>query len=441
MKIIHGSSEAKATILKRSLLEQSKLPPALKEGIKKVFGQELTAEQAVQQILADVRRRGDAALFDYSLRIDNVKLTALEVGKDKVKAARSQVDPKLIAALELAAEKVAAFHEKQKKHSSRSFYQNGLGQTVRAMERVGVYIPGGRAPYPSTVLMTAIPARIAGVSEIILTTPPTPTGDVPASILAAAGIARVDRVFSVGGAQAIGALAYGTESVPRVDKICGPGNIFVALAKKFVFGAVAIDGIQGPTETMVVADETANPTLCALDLLAQAEHDPLATAILITTSLQLAEEINLEIDKQMATLERSQIIAQSLEARGGMIVVPTISEAIDLVNFYAPEHVAILTKDALSWKDSMRNAGGVFLGESSPETLGDYTAGPSHVMPTNGTARFSSALGVPDFLKITNVVAVSRRKLGEIGPAASTIARAEGLTAHALTIEERLKKK
>jgi histidinol dehydrogenase len=312
-----------------------------------------------------------------------------------------------------------------------------MGFVARPLQRVGIYVPGGKAAYPSTVLMTAIPARSAGVDEVVMTTPPAADGTVPAATLAAADIAGVDRVFKIGGAQAIAALAFGTESVPKVDKVCGPGNIFVTIAKKQVYGAVAIDGLHGPTETVVLADETADPAHCASDLLAQAEHDEMASAILITDSADMAERIAVEVDRQLADLERRDIARQSLERNGAIVVLPGIDEALDLANELAPEHLCVATKDARARLGQIRNAGGIFI--DTPEALGDYTAGPSHVMPTGGTARFSSPLSVLDFLKISILVDAGEKALEDLGPAAATIARAEGLTAHARSIEKRLK--
>jgi histidinol dehydrogenase len=333
-----------------------------------------------------------------------------------------------------------SFHQLQLLNSLKDFMEEGVGQLVRPLERVGIYVPGGTASYPSTVLMSAIPARVAGVDQIIMTTPPGKGGEVPPATLVAADISGVDLAFKVGGAQAIAALAFGTQSIPRVDKICGPGNIFVNLAKKVVYGDVDIDGIYGPTETVIVADDSASPEYCAADLLAQAEHDALSAAILVTTSRELAAALDKEVESQLATLERVDIARRSLEGRGRIIVVDDMEQAIELVNIYAPEHLELIVHDASSHIESIRNAGGIFIGESSPEVLGDYVAGPSHVMPTGGSARFSSPLGVNDFLKTTSVVALSRDDLRTLGPVAAAIAKVEGLTAHARAVEIRLKK-
>lgn len=438
MRIIKSSQRAKASLLKRLPLEQYQAPLALQEKLRQVFGRDLSPEEAVRQILEEVRQEGDDALRRFTRLLDGVEVKRLEVSRREIISAHRKVDRELLLALRQAAKRIRSYHLVQKRHGWRDFFRDGVGQLVQPLERVGLYAPGGRARYPSTVLMTAIPARVAGVKEIILTTPPSPDGEVPPSLLAAADIAGVDRVFRVGGAQAIAALAFGTRSIPRVDKICGPGNIFVVLAKRMVYGSVGIDGLQGPTETVVVADETASPILCALDILAQAEHDPLAASIFITTSWELAQRVNREVKKLLKELERRDIAAQSLKARGGIIIVEDMEEAINLVNLYAPEHVSLTARDAFAYARRIKNAGGIFLGEHSPETLGDYVAGPSHVMPTGGTARFGSALGVGDFLKITSLVAVDKEVLKKIGPAGAAIARAEGLTAHARTIERRL---
>ena len=309
---------------------------------------------------------------------------------------------------------------------------------VTPLARAGIYVPGAAVVYPSSVLMTALPAKAAGVSEVLIASPADAQGCVAPIKLVAADLAGVDGVFRMSGAQAIAAFAYGTESVPKVDKVCGPGNIFVTLAKREVFGDVGIDALYGPSETIVVADETADPVLCAADLLAQAELDGLATPILITTSRELATRVGEEVERQLTLLERQVVASAALEAQGGAVVVDSLEEALGLANEFAPEHLCLLMRDARHWAKQVRNAGGIFVGEVSPESLGDYTAGPSHVMPTMGTARFASPLGVQDFLKVTSVVAVDEAMLRELGPAAARIARAEGFTGHARSIELRL---
>ncbi len=423
MKIIEGFESAKSVLSRQTPKEA----PGIDE-----------REQAVRQIIDEVRNREDNALFDYTLKFDGIRLTSLEVTKEQISSAYREVDSELISALKLAAERIRSFHTAQKDGIWGGVAKEGLGQLIRPLARVGVYVPGGTASYPSTVLMTAIPARVAGVNEIILVTPPRLNGTVPPPTLVAADIAQVDRIFSVGGAQAIAALAFGTESIPRVDKICGPGNIFVVLAKKLVYGVVDIDGFYGPSEVIIIADETANPEYCAADLLAQAEHDPLASAILITTSRQLADEVNREIERQLEGLPRQAIAAESLENNGMIAVVASVDEAIELVNLYAPEHLCLMVDKAASYIDRIYNAGCIVLGEKPTVVLGDYVAGPSHVLPTGGTARFSSPLNVSDFIKLTNVVNIDKANLKALGSAASTMARAEGLEAHARSIEKRL---
>ncbi len=342
-------------------------------------------------------------------------------------------------ALNVAAGRIRAFHEKQVRTSWIDYAAGGaLGQIVRPLERVGVYTPGGTALYPSTLLMTAIPARVAGVNEIIVCSPPGRDGKVAPVILAAAAVAGVDRVFQVGGAQAIGAMAFGTESIPHVDKIYGPGNIFVVIAKQRVYGVVAIDQLPGPTETMIIADDSANPRITAADMIAQAEHDAMSSAILITTSTVLADSVRRELERQSALLPRAAIIRQSLIAHGAIVIVPDRETAIDLANTYAPEHLCLLLTDPWSVVPLVKHAGGIFVGEHSPEALGDYTAGPSHVMPTGGTARFSSPIHVQDFTKVISVAAVTRETMVELAPATMAIAHAEGLDGHARAISIRL---
>lgn len=440
MKIIKEFQTAKA-ILQRSTFDFGQAPLEVRQRIKESFGEELNPEEAVKRIIADVRDKGDAALFDYTNRIDGVALKSLEAGREEIREAHGKVDQELISALNIAAERVRSFHLVQLRHSFVEFMEGGLGQVVRPLHRVGIYVPGGTACYPSTVLMTAIPARVAGVKEVILATPPREGGEIPPATLAAADMAKVDRVFKVGGAQAIAALAFGTQSVPKVDKVCGPGGLFVVLAKKMVFGTVDIDGLAGPTETVILADDSASPVLCAIDLLAQAEHDVLACAVLITTSSRLAEEVNDELERQLKPLERAKIAQQSLDERGKIIVVAGVDQAIELVNLYAPEHLSLMLRNASTYVDKIHNAGAIFVGENCPETLGDYVAGPSHVIPTGGSARFRSPLGVGDFLKLTSVVSLAGEDLEVLGPAATTIARAEGLTAHARALKARLNRR
>ncbi len=437
MKIIEGFQPAKSVLARQDEAEFYPVSVALRQRIKELFGID-DPEQAVRQIINEVRSRGDAALFDYTLKIDGIKLSSLEVTKKQIANACQEVDSELVSALELAAERIRSFHTAQKESIWSGVAKLGTGQLIRSLERIGIYAPGGTASYPSTVLMTAIPAKVAGVKEVILVTPPGLNGVVPPSTLVAADIAEVDRIFSVGGAQAIAALAFGTKSIPKVDKICGPGNIFVVLAKKIVYGVVGIDGLQGPSEVLVIADETANLRYCAADLLAQAEHDPLASAILITTSRRLADEINQEIEQQLKNLPRQAIAAESLNNRGKIIVVNGVDEAIELANLYAPEHLCLMVDRANSYLDKVSNAGCIFIGGNSTVVLGDYVAGPSHVLPTGGTARFSSPLNISDFIKLINLVAIDKADLNQLGQAAVTMARAEGFEAHARAVEKRL---
>jgi histidinol dehydrogenase len=438
MRIVRGPDDAKTTLLQRVPLERAEVSPQVKQRIKEIFGEELSPDEAVARIIREVQSRGDSALLDYSQTIDGVELTRLEVSREEIAEAYEAVAAELVQALALAAERVHSFHLAQRRYSCVDF-ENGLGMIVRPLERVGVYAPGGIACYPSTVLMTAIPAKVACVREIILCTPPQRDGSIPPPTLVAADIAQVDRIFKLGGAQAIAALALGTESVPKVDKICGPGNIFVTLTKKKVFGMVDIDGLHGPTETLLLADDSAKAELLAADLLAQAEHDEAAAAILITTSSELAKKVAKEIERQLAQLESPDVARESLKQKGGIIIVQDMEQAIELANYYAPEHLCLIVRNPWSYLSQIHHAGGIFVGEDSPEVLGDYIAGPSHVMPTGGTARFFSPLGIADFLKATSLVALDSEALKALGPAAAAIARVEGLTAHARAVEMRLK--
>ncbi len=396
-------------------------------------------ESAVRIIIEDVRQRGDAALLEYTVKFDHARLSALEISKTRIKRACKKVDPEVLSALKLAADRIAVFHKAQRKAIRNKINLPGLSQLIRPLERIGVYVPGGTASYPSTVLMTAIPARVAGVKEIILVTPPKADGQIPPLTLAAADIAGVDRVFSVGGAQAIAALAFGTASIPRVDKICGPGNVYVTLAKKLVYGVVGIDGLAGPSEVLIIADDLADPADCAADLLAQAEHDSMASAVLVTTSRGLADRVKREIVKQLKDLPRKEIVAESLVSQGIIAVVDGMDEAIELANQYAPEHLCLMMDNADAYVTRLTNVGCIITGKKATVVMGDYVAGPSHVLPTGGTARFSSPLNVIDFLKLTNVINVDETSLRELGRAAETLARAEGLEAHARSIHKRLK--
>ena len=440
LKVLRGLEEAKRELSRVDPLDLDSLPPEVMERTEALFGERLKPQESVQRILDDVRRQGDTALRHYTRLLDGFSpAEEMEVSGEQISQSRQMVPEALANALGLAARRIEDFHRSILRKSWIDL-SSGLGELVVPLERVGIYAPGGTASYPSTVLMTAIPARVAGVEEIVLATPPRDGGPPDPAVLMAAKLAGVDRVFQIGGVQAIGAMAYGTESIPKVDKICGPGNIFVTLAKKLVFGQVDIDGLYGPTETVVIADEMASPVFCAADLLAQAEHDPLASPILVTTSPSLVGEVESELDRQLAYLERGGMAAGSLESRGKVILVDSLDEALELANTIAPEHLCMMVEEPWAWAGKVRHAGGVFLGPFSPEVMGDYVAGPSHVMPTGGTARFSSALSVHHFLRTMPVVGLksSPAEYRDLAEAAALIARAEGLTGHARAIEVRL---
>ncbi len=428
---------AKQTILRRTPPDEFPVSQSLLDGIAQVFGERLTPEAAVARILKDVRINRDLALQNWSQRLDGLDLKLGPVSPALIQSAVDTISPIQCAALELAAARIETFHRRQPLTSWFTNELGGtLGQIIRPLQRVGLYIPGGTAPLPSSVLMSAIPARIAGVKEIVVVTPPSRSlknTNVPVAsiILAACAIAKVDEVYLLGGAQAIGALAYGTETIRAVDKIFGPGNLFVTLAKRQVYGVVGIDGLAGPTETVVIADEAANPAWVAADLLAQAEHDILASAILLTPSQPLIEKVQIEIARQIEQRGRAEIIIASLENRGGAILTRDLDEAVELVNEYAPEHLGLSVRDPWHWVEKVKHAGGVFMGEHSFEVLGDYLAGPSHIMPTGGSARFASPLNVWDFIKIISLVALDANTAQAIGSTAAAIAEAEGLDAHA----------
>ena len=397
-------------------------------------------EKDVKAIINNVKDNGDKALFDYTLQFDKANISAdnIVVTTEELEEAYKEVDPKLIEVIRKSLAKIKAFHEKQLQNSWFD-YSDGiiLGQKVTPIEKAGVYVPGGKAVYPSSVLMNVVPAKVAGVNHIYMTTPPSSDGKVCASTLVAAHEAGVDTIYKVGGAQAIAALAFGTESVTKVDKIVGPGNIYVALAKKSVFGHVSIDSIAGPSEILVLADDTANPRFVAADLLSQAEHDELASAILITTSRALAEDVSKEIDGFLEKLSRRDIISKSLDNFGYIFVADSMDMAIDAVNEIASEHLELVVKDPFETMTKIKNAGAIFLGEYSSEPLGDYFAGPNHVLPTNGTAKFFSALSVDDFIKKSSVISYSREALLDVHKDIETFAECEGLTAHANSIKVR----
>lgn len=433
-----STNEALQALTRSGSQPEPTLPQHIIDRNVEIFGEVLSAHEVVQRIITEVREDGDQAVRKFTQLYDGRNPGTLEVPRSEWDAALNRIDPELRAALELAERRIRTFHEKQKTESWFDAGELGIfGQIIRPLHRVGIYTPGGSAALPSSLLMTAVPARVAGVEEIIIAAPPRGDEGIPDVILAAAAIAGVDRVFAIGGAQAIAALAHGTESVPQVDKICGPGNIFVALAKQQVSGTVAIDQIAGPTETLVIADDSADLELVAADMIAQAEHDRLASAILVTTSARIAESVVAELDRQASELPREEIIRTSLQENGVIALVDSLEVAVECANAYAPEHMCLLVEDAWSLVPLVRNAGGVFVGENSPEALGDYTAGPSHVMPTSGTARFSSPSNVLDFQKIISLAAGNQRAIDALGEATIRIAQAEGLDGHAASIIRR----
>ena len=431
IRVFDDVDAARRTILRRENPEEIVLPERVRRGIQAIFGRDLSVAEVAQIICADVAARGDAAIRDYSRRIDGIAVDDLRVPQEALDRALERIAPALRQALECAAERITQFHTHEHHEGWMWTTPEGiLGQIVRPLQRVGFYVPGGTAAYPSTLLMSAIPARVAGVEEIIVVTPPQRDG-IADVILAAAAIAGVTQVYAVGGAQAIAALAYGTESIRRVDKIVGPGNMFVSAAKQHVFGQVAIDQIAGPTETVVIADAHADPRRVAADLIAQAEHGETSAAILLTPAPGLADAVAAEIERQLADLPRADIVRAALAERGGAVLVRDISNAIALANAYAPEHLCLLVREPWQYLGSIRNAGGVFLGEESPEVLGDYIAGPSHVMPTGGTARFSSAMHVGDFVRTMSVVGLTAAVSAALSEPAARMAEAEGLHGHA----------
>jgi histidinol dehydrogenase len=470
---IYDVTEACSILLRRAAWEDQEMPPRVLAGIERIFGERLAPAEAVTRILRDVRARGDAALHEWSARIDGPADGSISplpsqpwgeptsplpyqgrgaggvrfaIPRAAWAAAHDRLPADQRAALELAAGRIATFHRKQPMDSWVDAGLEGtLGQLIRPIERVGVYVPGGTAPLPSSLLMTVIPARVAGVEQVVVCTPPSrsspgqstaPSG-VADLILAAAHVSGVDHLFALGGAQAIAAMAYGTETVPRVDKIVGAGGLFVTLAKRQVIGAVGIDGFYGPTETLLIADDAADPAWAAADLLAQAEHDVLASPILLTPSRPLAEAVAGRLAAQLAGLSRGEIAAASLAARGGIVLTADLDEAVELANAYAPEHLCLLVRDPWALVGKIRNAGGIFVGEHSCEVLGDYVAGPSHVMPTEGSARYASPLSVADFVKRISLVALTPETGKRLAAPAAVLAQGEGLTAHAAAAKMR----
>ncbi|MCL6475334.1 MAG: histidinol dehydrogenase [Firmicutes bacterium] len=418
---------------------------ASREEVRAILRRSLTLEDAeiesrVRAILNEVAARGDDALREYTARFDGVQLTHLEVTSEELRRAQEEVSPPVAEALQLAAERIRRFHEHQKRTSWFEADERGglVGQMVTPLRRVGVYVPGGLAVYPSSVLMCAIPAQVAGVEEVILCTPPRKDGTVHPLVLMAAQQSGVNRIFKVGGAQAVAAMAYGTQSVPAVDKIVGPGNIYVTVAKKLVYGMVGIDMLAGPSEVCILADDTADPRYVAIDMLTQAEHDIHTAAFLITPSRSLAQVVQEEIEKTGAGLARQDILRQTLAQNGGIILTRDMEEAVDLANLCAPEHLALMVAEPWRYLPLIRCAGAVMMGANSPQSLGDYVAGPSHTLPTSGTARYASPLNVDDFVKKTSVVYFTREALQQVADAIETLAAVEGLEAHLLAVKRRL---
>jgi len=431
---IYDIENSKKTILQRPALNRMDYPPAVLARTASLFGEGMTPPLAVAQILESVRLEGDAALRRWSKLLDRAEVESVRIPQEHFAEALAGLTPELRSALEQAAARIRRFHQHQPLPNWETGELGGrIGQRVTPIERVGVYVPGGTAPLPSSLLMSVIPAQVAGSPRIIVCTPPNPSP----VILAAAALCGIEEVYQVGGAQAVAAMAYGTESVPRVDKIVGAGNLFVTLAKQQVFGMVGLDGLAGPTETVVVADETARPEWVAADLLAQAEHDVMASAILFTPDPNLAEAVQVMAARQMERLSRNEIIASSLEARSGIVLTPDIETACALASEFAAEHTCLAVADPKALAPLIPNAGGLFMGEYSFEVLGDYVAGPSHVMPTGGTARFASPLNVMDFVKISSIIALDEQTGIELSRLAGEIARAEQLTAHAAAADFR----
>ena len=398
--------------------------------------------ETVENILKDVKKRGDKALFEYTKKFDKVDLKTLEVSEEEIQKAFDTIDKELLEVIKYSHDNIKLFHEKQVRNNFIVKKENGvsLGQIINPIEKVGLYVPGGTAAYPSTVLMNAVPAKIAGCKEIIMVTPPTSDGTILPSLLVAAKIAGVDRIFKVGGAQSIAALSYGTESIPKVYKIVGPGNIYVAMAKKMVYGEVSIDMIAGPSEVLIIADDSANPVHVAADLLSQAEHDKLAASILVTNSKELAKNVAEQLEIQLKELEREEIARVSIETQGRIIITKTIDEAIKISNEIAPEHLELAVSNPFELLTKIKNAGSIFMGHNTPEPLGDYLAGPNHTLPTSGTAKFSSPLSVDDFIKKSSFIYYSKKGLEEVKDKVIKFAESEGLTAHARSVSKRFEK-
>ena len=436
---IYKPVEAMQSILKRVPLDDMDVSSKLLESIQAIFGAPLTPEGAVKRILQDIRIEGDEGLRRWSVKLDGLGTNNFRVPVHEIYSAKNMVSKEVLDALELSKKRIHRFYAKQPINSW--IMQDGdgtLGQLVRPIRRVGVYVPGGTAPLPSSVLMTAVPDQVAAVGALALAVPPDKkTGKVAPIILAAASMLGIEEIYTLGGAQAIGALAYGTKSIPSVDKIFGPGNLFVTLAKRLVYGMVGIDGLAGPTETMIIADETANPKWVAADLLAQAEHDILASAILLTSSPKLAKSVQVALAEQAIDLPRIEILKQSLSTNSGIVITQNLDESIRLANEFAPEHLCLSVNEPFKVSESINSAGGIFVGDYSYEVLGDYVAGPSHVMPTNGTARFASPISVLDFVHLVSLVALNTSVSAELSAPAALLARAEGLEAHARAADVR----
>ncbi len=413
-----------------------------KELLSRTLPETPAVDAIVKDIINNVIENGDKALIEYAKKFDGAELTSIEVTKEEIEYAVANTDKDFLVTLEMAKENISDFHKRQVRQSFVADEKEGivLGQRVLPLERVGIYVPGGTASYPSTVLMNAVPAKIAGVKEIIMVTPPDKNGKIANEILAAASLAGVDRIFKIGGAGSVAALAYGTESVPVVDKIVGPGNVFVATAKRMVFGKVAIDMVAGPSEILIVADKKCNPAYVAADLLSQAEHDKLASAVLVTDSMRLAKAVSKELEKKIPELKRCEIARESIDNNGKIIVVEDIMEAVDIANEYAPEHLELCVDDPMGILPYVKNAGSVFLGKNVPEALGDYFAGPNHTLPTSGTARFASPLSVDDFVKRSSFIYYSKDALGKVQERIVDFANREGLTAHGRSVAIRFEK-
>ncbi|MCY4146170.1 MAG: histidinol dehydrogenase [Chloroflexi bacterium] len=439
-RIIRDIDLARESLLKRRSLRDIELPESVLARTAALFDEPVAPDEAVRRIIASVRQDGDKALRQWNRRLDNSDNPQLQAAPKQLRSALDAISSDLRASMQTAARRIRDFHQRQPLQSWIDSGEHGaLGQLIRPVDSVGVYVPGGSAPLPSSLLMSVIPAQVAGVPDIAVCTPPGSGGDIHPVILAAAAVAGVERVYRVGGAQAIAAMAYGTQTIPRAATIVGAGNLFVTLAKQQVYGDVGIDGLLGPTETVVIADEHADPQLAAADLLAQAEHDLLASAILLTPSEKLARAVGAEIARQLESLSRREIILGALGNASGCVITADLQQAFQLANDYAAEHLCLLVDDAWSWLGHVRNAGGVFLGEHSCEVLGDYVAGPSHVMPTGGTARFASPLNALSFVKITSLIALDKSAARELSGTAQALAQAESLDAHAAAARLRAK--